>query len=276
MKLFEFLSEAISSSNIYTVRSGDSLPSIASSNDTTVDGIMWQNPQFASPGDIQPGSRIRLPGAGMPTTASTSSGKTTTASTSSGKTTTASASPGGRRLPGAVSSVSTGGKTSPEFDKKLQQVADKLGISFNDLYKIIKFESAGSFSPSSHDPNNVSVGLIGFTEPTAKQLGTSKAKLGQMSAVDQLDYVYRYYKMVGAQPGDNVGTLYMRTFLPAFAKSPDNTVLGQKGGGALILPSGKSSGLSMDKIWFQNPVFGKSQGKDSFTVGDVKNSINSR
>ena len=256
MKLFEFLSEAISSSNIYTVRSGDSLPSIASSNDTTVDGIMWQNPQFASPGDIQPGSRIRLPGAGMPTTAS--------------------ASPGGRRLPGAVSSVSTGGKTSPEFDKKLQQVADKLGISFNDLYKIIKFESAGSFSPSSHDPNNVSVGLIGFTEPTAKQLGTSKAELGQMSAVDQLDYVYRYYKMVGAQPGDNVGTLYMRTFLPAFAKSPDNTVLGQKGGGALILPSGKSSGLSMDKIWFQNPVFGKSQGKDSFTVGDVKNSINSR
>ena len=78
MKLFEFLSEAISSSNIYTVRSGDSLPSIASSNDTTVDGIMWQNPQFASPGDIQPGSRIRLPGAGMPVPSSTSSEKTTT------------------------------------------------------------------------------------------------------------------------------------------------------------------------------------------------------
>ena len=274
MKSFEFLSEATVLGNIYTVRSGDSLPSIASSNDTTVDGIMWQNPQFASASDIQPGSRIRLPGAGMSGTASASPGGRRLPG--AGMPTTASASPGGRRLPGAVSSVSTGGKTSPEFDKKLQQVADKLGISFNDLYKIIKFESAGSFSPSSHDPNNVSVGLIGFTEPTAKQLGTSKAELGQMSAVDQLDYVYRYYKMVGAQPGDNVGTLYMRTFLPAFAKSPDNTVLGQKGGGALILPSGKSSRLSMDKIWFQNPVFGKSQGKDSFTVGDVKNSINSR
>jgi hypothetical protein len=78
MKSFEFLSEATVLGNIYTVRSGDSLPSIASSNDTTVDGIMWQNPQFASASDIQPGSRIRLPGAGMSGTSSTSSGKTTT------------------------------------------------------------------------------------------------------------------------------------------------------------------------------------------------------
>jgi len=81
MRLFEFLSEAISSSNIYTVRSGDSLPSIASSNDTTVDGIMWQNPQFASPSAIQPGSRIRLPGAGMtgPSSDSSSGGSSNNA-----------------------------------------------------------------------------------------------------------------------------------------------------------------------------------------------------
>jgi LysM domain len=243
MKSFEFLSEAVSSSNIYTVKSGDSLQSITQAFDTTVNGILWQNPQFATANDIMVGSRLRVPGTGS----------------------------GRDNQPAKVS-----GNTSPEFNKKLQQIADKLGINFNDLYKIIKFESAGSFSPSMHDPNNVSVGLIGFTEPTAKQLGTSKAELGQMSAEDQLDYVYRYYKMVGAQPGDDVGTLYMRTFMPAFVNSPDNTVLGQKGGGALILPSGKSTGISMDTIWLQNPAFGKSQGKDFFTVGDVKNAINSR
>jgi LysM repeat protein len=65
MKLFEFLSDPTSSSNVYTVRPGDSLPSIAKSHDTTVDGIMWQNPQLASPNDIQPGTQIRLPGSGM-------------------------------------------------------------------------------------------------------------------------------------------------------------------------------------------------------------------
>lgn len=63
MKSFEFLSEAVSSSNIYTVKSGDSLPSIAKANDTTIDGIMWQNPQFASASDIMVGSRLRVPGA---------------------------------------------------------------------------------------------------------------------------------------------------------------------------------------------------------------------
>jgi LysM domain len=242
MKSRDFLFEATGSSNIYTIKSGDSLEGLVKQFDTTPEGLAWLNPDQ----DIKtwkPGTRIRV---------------------------------NGSRDSQPPAKISGGGKTSPEFDKKLQQIADKLGISANDLYKIIKIESAGSFSPSSHDPNNVSVGLIGFTEPTANRLGTSKAELSQMSAVDQLDYVYKFYKMVGAKSGDDVGTLYMRTFMPAFVNSPDNTVLGQKGGGTLILPSGKSSGLSMNKIWLQNPAFGKSQGQDSFTVGDVKKFINNR
>jgi len=74
MKLFEFLSEATGSSNIYTVKSGDSLPGIAKAYDTTVDGIMWQNPQLASANDIQPGSQIRLPGASMSRPANSAGG----------------------------------------------------------------------------------------------------------------------------------------------------------------------------------------------------------
>jgi hypothetical protein len=62
MKSFEFLSEAVSSSNIYTVKSGDSLQSITQTFDTTTDGILWQNPQFASASDIIVGSRLRVPG----------------------------------------------------------------------------------------------------------------------------------------------------------------------------------------------------------------------
>jgi LysM repeat protein len=254
MKSFEFLKEDdtdTKSARIYIVRPGDTLERLARKNDTTVDGLMWLNPQISDSSKITVGYKLRVPNLGNTPDVSPPN------------------SDGKNKLP-------TGGKTSPEFNKKLQQVADKLGINVNDLYKIIKIESAGSFSPSSHDPNNVSVGLIGFTEPTANRLGTSKAELAQMSAVDQLDYVYNFYKMVGAKPGDDVGTLYMRTFMPAFVNSPDNTVLGQKGGGTLMLPSGKSSKLSMNKIWQQNPAFGKSQGQDSFTVGDVKRFINSR
>lgn len=159
----------------------------------------------------------------------------------------------------------------PNFDSKLKKVADALGVAEADLRKIIKFETAGSFSPTSHDPWNVSIGLIGFTEKTAKALGTSKAELAKMSAVQQLDYVYRFYKMNGLRPGSDIGTMYMLTFMPAYAYAPDNKVLGKKGGGPL-----DNTGLSMHKVWLQNPGFGKSRGKNYFTVGDVKSLIRTR
>ena len=159
----------------------------------------------------------------------------------------------------------------PNFNKKLEKVAKQLGVETESLRRIIKFETAGTFSPTSHDPWNVSIGLIGFTENTARALGTSKAALAKMTAVEQLDYVYKFYKMNGLRPGSDVGTMYMLTFMPAYAYHPDGTVLGRKNG-----PQLGRTGLSMHKIWLQNPGFGKSKGKDFFTVGDVKNTINSR
>jgi hypothetical protein len=153
-----------------------------------------------------------------------------------------------------------------DYGRKIQKVADKLGIEPNSLLKIIHHESGGN--PKAQDPNHISAGLIGFTQTTAHSLGTSKEDLLQMSAVEQLDYVYKFYKMVGLKPGSDVGTMYMLTFMPAYAYAPDDTVLGQQGGGTL-----GNTHLSMDKIWRQNPVFGKSKGKSFFTVADVKNSV---
>jgi hypothetical protein len=164
----------------------------------------------------------------------------------------------------------------PNFNSKLAKVAKELGIETDTLHRIIKFETAGSFSPTSQDPGGVSIGLIGFTENTARALGTSKAELAKMTAVEQLDYVYKFYKMNRLRPGSDVGTMYMLTFMPAFAYSPGNTILGQQNGDTLILPSGRPSGLSMHKVWDQNPVFAKSKGKSFFTVDDVKNTINNR
>jgi len=82
-----------------------------------------------------------------------------------------------------------------------------------------------------------------------------------------LDYVYRFYAPK-VKPGMDVGDLYMLTFMPLYANEKDDTVLGQEGGGKL--PGTK---LSMHKIWDQNPGFGKSHGKNYFTVGDVKDTI---
>lgn len=170
--------------------------------------------------------------------------------------------------------IDTRSLQDPDFNKKLKKVADALGIAETDLRAIIKTESGGD--PTAQDPNHVSAGLIGFTEQTARSLGTSKAEILKMSAVDQLDLVYKFYKMVGVRPGMNRGDIYMLTFMPAFVNAPDDTVLGQRGGGTLHLPNGKSVGLSMHKVWEQNPVFGKSKGKSYFTIADVKDTVNSR
>jgi hypothetical protein len=158
----------------------------------------------------------------------------------------------------------------PDFNKKLELVAKELGVEASTLKAIIKNESRGN--PAAFFQSKTSKfragGLIGFTEATAETLGTTLDDLLKMSAVDQLDYVYRYYKMVGVKPGMSRGDMYMLTFMPAYKNAPDDTVLGQQGGGKL-----PGTGLSMDKIWDQNPMFGKSRGKDHFTVADVKNTI---
>ncbi len=176
-----------------------------------------------------------------------------------------------KRSSGQAREIDTSVIQDPDFNAKLEKVAKALGIERDTLFRIIKFETAGTFSPTSHDPHNVSIGLIGFTEPTARALGTSKAELAKMTAVQQLDYVYKFYKMNGLRPGSDLGTVYMLTFMPAYAYAPDDTVLGQRNGGKL-----GNTGLSLHMIWLQNPAFGKSRGKDSFTVGDVKNTINRR
>jgi hypothetical protein len=153
----------------------------------------------------------------------------------------------------------------PNFDKKLQKIAEKLGVDVKDLRSIIKTES--NFNPKAR--NRIAGGLIGFTDRTARSLGTTLNDILKMDAVEQLDYVYKFYKMVGVTPGMKRGDIYMLTFMPAYANAPDQTVLGKKNGGQL-----GSTGLSMHAVWAQNPLFGKSKGKNYFTVADVKNTIN--
>jgi Transglycosylase SLT domain len=163
------------------------------------------------------------------------------------------------------SNADTSAIKDPNFDKKLQKIADKLGVDVKDLRSIIKTES--NFDPKAR--NKIAGGLIGFTDKTARSLGTSLNDILKMDAVQQLDYAYLFWKKVGVKPGMKRGDIYMLTFMPAYANAPDQTVLGKKNGGQL-----GSTGLSMHAVWAQNPLFGKSKGKNYFTIADVKNTIN--
>lgn len=157
----------------------------------------------------------------------------------------------------------------PELQEKIKLVADDLGINAQDLNKIIKHETNNTYSPSIQNPHTKAVGLIQFTPDTADALGTSTSELKAMSAVEQMDYVLKYYKKAQIKTGDSLGDIYMKTFLPKYATAKDSTVIGKKGGG--ILPGTK---ISMNALWHQNKIF--DHNKDGqYTVGDIKNHIQS-
>jgi hypothetical protein len=100
---------------------------------------------------------------------------------------------------------------------------------------------------------------------TARSLGTTIDEIYKMSATEQLDLVEKYYKANGVKAGDDIGDLYMLTFMPAARNKPDNFVLGNKNGGKVF-------GLSMAAIYRQNRPF-DSNGDGIFTVGDIKDRI---
>lgn len=169
----------------------------------------------------------------------------------------------------AVASTSTNALQEPGFMKKLQQVANALGIEASVLLGIMKHETNNTLSPKAKAPGkHGAIGLIQFIPKTARDLGTSTSELAKMSATQQLDYVYKFYKSVGVRPGMDIGDMYMLTFMPAYVGKTPSTILGKKGGGQL-----PGTNQNMHSIWVKNPAFSNDHKKPYFTIADVKNRI---
>lgn len=151
----------------------------------------------------------------------------------------------------------------PAFQAKAQQVANNLGVSLDDLIGIMNHESG--LNPGAVNPYTNATGLIQFMPNTAKGLGTSIDALKNMSAIEQLDYVEKFYKPAAGKAKD-IGDLYMYTFLPAAVGKPDDFVLGASGSGIKVF------GINQDALYNQNKVFDADK-KGYYTVGDVKRRI---
>jgi len=152
----------------------------------------------------------------------------------------------------------------PNFDSKLKRVSDSLGIEKRHLIAVMKAES--NMDPTAVNKDTKATGLIQFMPKTARSLGTSVEELRTMSATDQLDYVYRYYRMIGVKPGMGAGDLYMATFMPAAVGKPDDFVLGVKNGKKSLF------GLNQGLIYAQNSTLDKDRD-GLITVGDVKSRV---
>ena len=122
-----------------------------------------------------------------------------------------------------------GRPVSPAFRTRVRAIAASLGCSASDLMACMAFESAGTFSPSVRNgAGSGAVGLIQFMPQTAGQLHTTVEGLAAMTAVEQLDYVERYFRPWRGRLR-NLGDLYCAILWPAGVGLPDGAVLFRRG-----------------------------------------------
>lgn len=121
-------------------------------------------------------------------------------------------------------------KTSESFRRGLAAVAADVGADATALAAVMSFETGGSFSPSIRNPLSGAVGLIQFTRSTARQLGTTDNELADMTREQQLTWVHKYLRRVGA-PGRlrTVADHYAAVFAPAFIGKPDSAPMYRTG-----------------------------------------------
>lgn len=145
-------------------------------------------------------------------------------------------------------------KNRAEIVDKIKSVSKNLGINPNWLMAVMNFESG--LKTYAQNPYTNATGLIQFMPNTAIHLRTSVNALKQMSFINQLNYVERYYRPFKTKISSFVD-LYLATFFPLALGKSDNWVV-------------KSKNISSSLIARQNPVFDKFPKNNEITVGEIK------
>ena len=126
-----------------------------------------------------------------------------------------------------------GAKVSSTFRRRVYWMSGELGLPIetgaDDLMACMAWESNNTFSPSvANMAGSGATGLIQFMPTTAIGLGTTTAALAKMTAEDQLNYVFKYFRPYKGKLR-NLGDIYMAILWPAGVGQPDSFVLWEKG-----------------------------------------------
>lgn len=124
-----------------------------------------------------------------------------------------------------TSALTWGAKVAPEFREKVRAISVRLGCSPDDLMACMAWESGRTFSASERNlAGSGAVGLIQFMPATAAALGTSTVALTSMSALQQLDWVEKYFQPYKGRLA-SLADLYMAILWPAGVGKPMEYVL---------------------------------------------------
>lgn len=131
--------------------------------------------------------------------------------------------PSGRRP------IAWGAKVSPTFRDRVWWIADTLKLDPDHLMSCMAFESGRTFSPSIRNmAGSGATGLIQFMPATARDLGTTTDALARMSAEDQLNFVYKYFRPYSGRLR-TLADIYMAILWPRAVGQPEGFVLFDRG-----------------------------------------------
>lgn len=138
--------------------------------------------------------------------------------------------------------------TSAAFKAELCRMAERNGWEPGPIATVMflegtKFNPATLNGDTSVPVERRAVGLIQFMPKTAKLLGTTSQALRRMTAVQQLEYVEKYFKMVRLPAGARAGDYYIATFMPSFIGRSDDEAMAVAG----ELNYEKNKGLDRNK-----------------------------
>lgn len=118
-----------------------------------------------------------------------------------------------------------GSKVTAEFRRKLVSYAAQLGVNPNYLMAAMAFETGEAFRPDVvNGAGSGATGLIQFMPATALSLGTTTRDLAAMTAEQQLDFVYLYFRPYKGKL-KTLSDVYMAILWPAAIGKPDSHVL---------------------------------------------------
>jgi len=132
---------------------------------------------------------------------------------------------------GKVNGVPTPWSTDKAFIDKVKQVASAINANYIDLLAAIANETGATMDPGIQNSIGAT-GLIQFMPATATGLGTSTAALKQLSRVDQLDWVLKFFqaqRLNQKAPTPKLQDLYLCVYWPAAVGKPDDFVVNPAG-----------------------------------------------
>lgn len=119
-------------------------------------------------------------------------------------------------------------KLGDEFINAVDAMAARLGTKSEWILGVMSYETGGTFSPSARNKKSGATGLIQFMPKTAAGLGTSTGALADMSALEQLVYVEKYFESKKGRL-NSFNDVCMAVFFPAAIGKGEDHVLFRAG-----------------------------------------------